>query len=430
MPTSDPAPLKTIRQVLLSDSFRALIQNTFASLLTPEMISALESSVDDPVVAQSIVATVQRSQLKFPLRSTPEIERALLNAFGAFPPFSISDLVNAGKPHLLPHCVDQLDAYLRFVEEAELCCDEHTEHVRICPIIARTLPQAYDLFQWESRWARVDLSIERSPVPSDRPAKVFTMPGFEPCHLIASIKTDCSAPNAFQSTSTAIRRTLEMGFRSFKGVRHAVPIVEHVVADMDERMPAMMIGWVTHRIFHNYIAALLSIQSGDWPTHSATRNRLSTSIELLIEADAQSHPAVQLSLCFAAMEALLCNRRDGITAQIANRTAVLVSSDTEERKQITKEAKRLYDFRCRALHGEQLQIDPNAATIVRYLAAAVLFHTIDHLEFLDRSSGNPVIADCYFEMLDSSELANAVMGISYDDSVWQTADLLREYKGL
>jgi len=117
--------------------------------------------------------------------------------------------------------------------------------------------------------------------------------------------------------------------------------------------------------------------------------RIQNAVCLLIESDAQSNDAVGLSLSFAAMEALLCEGRVGITEMLAQNAARLLEPDEPKRKDAIKLVKELYDHRSRILHGEKIVSESVYRAEARHLAAGVLFCMIEHVNFLNRCGCYP-----------------------------------------
>ena len=86
--------------------------------------------------------------------------------------------------------------------------------------------------------------------------------------------------------------------------------------------------------------------------------RMRNAVHLLVEADAQQNEAVALSLCFAAIEAVICSKKNskkiGITAELSKNVAALLQPNGVERPEAIKTVTKLYDIRCKALHGDTI----------------------------------------------------------------------------
>lgn len=112
--------------------------------------------------------------------------------------------------------------------------------------------------------------------------------------------------------------------------------------------------------------------------------RVRNAIQLLEEADCQTSTAIGLSLCFSAIEALLCRKTEGITDELSRSVATLLEPDASQRLQVIKAIKQLYDRRSKALHGVSIDDDRQAWVRVRHLASGVLAAVADWADYQRR----------------------------------------------
>ena len=105
--------------------------------------------------------------------------------------------------------------------------------------------------------------------------------------------------------------------------------------------------------------------------------RLKNAVVLLAEADAQSLPAIALSLSFSAIEALVCKETTGIVDQLSRNVATLLEPNSLGRPDAIRFIKTMYNQRSKALHGESVEAEENDAEKVRRLAAAVLHAVVE-----------------------------------------------------
>jgi hypothetical protein len=100
--------------------------------------------------------------------------------------------------------------------------------------------------------------------------------------------------------------------------------------------------------------------------------RVRNATILLAHADQSPSGPIALSLCFAAIEALICE--DGkIGEQIREHIPVLLESDPKKRTSKKRTALYdLYDLRSKVLHGSDLSVSKEASKTVRRIAAGVV----------------------------------------------------------
>ena len=122
-----------------------------------------------------------------------------------------------------------------------------------------------------------------------------------------------------------------------------------------------------------------------------TTQRMRNAVHLLVEADAQQNEAIALSLCFAAIEALLGKNTTGIMDELSWKVAGLLQPNSSEREATRKDVKELYSIRCKALHGETISDAPDgtarltkALSNARLLAAAVFGALVEWKDYQHR----------------------------------------------
>jgi len=114
------------------------------------------------------------------------------------------------------------------------------------------------------------------------------------------------------------------------------------------------------------------------PTKKDTIDRrVRNAVHLLVESDNQTVDTIGLALSITAMEALLSQGSNGISEKLGTIAAALLEPDSSERAKAKKFVKDLYDQRSRALHGEKIEMEPQARKNARHLAAAVLIAVLN-----------------------------------------------------
>jgi len=143
--------------------------------------------------------------------------------------------------------------------------------------------------------------------------------------------------------------------------------------------------------------------------------RIRNAVRLLIESDRQVHDAVGLSLSFAAIEALLGEKTEGIAEELSRKAATLLVPNADNRRAAIKAIKRMYDHRSKLLHGERLIVEPHARDDVRVLAAAVLRGVLDWLHFAARFGEPDAEASKFFvDLQEASDTGRLFVGPSED----------------
>lgn len=138
-----------------------------------------------------------------------------------------------------------------------------------------------------------------------------------------------------------------------------------------------------------------------------TEQRLRNAVHLLVEADRQEMPAIGLSLCFSAIEALVCRKSQGIVDELSRNVATLLQRNSRDRRQTSRAIVRLYDLRCKAMHGERLANDYPAWTGARVLATAVLAAVLEWKKYQLRV-GDSTERRTFLDELENAERSGAL----------------------
>ena len=127
--------------------------------------------------------------------------------------------------------------------------------------------------------------------------------------------------------------------------------------------------------------------------------RIRNAVTLLAEADGQQNDAVGIALAVTAIEALLGQRSEGISAALCDRVPALLEPDLKQRSQANDFMKRVYDDRSRVLHGENLDAAEERRREIRLLAGGVLYAVVNYVVFLRRGGFDPRTPDEFLNEL-------------------------------
>jgi len=142
--------------------------------------------------------------------------------------------------------------------------------------------------------------------------------------------------------------------------------------------------------------------------------RIRNALTLLVESDAQSNNAVAMALSVAAIEALLGERKNGITEIISTRVGVLLEPNRDLRQDAKGFTKKVYDDRSGCLHGEIIDGQNDMRIKTRHLAAGVLNAVLGRMKFmkrLDPMRPKPETPQELFEEIEKLEYKGIVPGI-------------------
>ena len=102
-------------------------------------------------------------------------------------------------------------------------------------------------------------------------------------------------------------------------------------------------------------------------------DRLRNATVLLAHADQAGADPISLSLSFAAIEALVCEKDElPVNKQIKRHVATLLVVNSEFRKSKERVVGKLYDIRSDVLHGTKVGASPETSEAVRRIAAGVV----------------------------------------------------------
>jgi hypothetical protein len=112
--------------------------------------------------------------------------------------------------------------------------------------------------------------------------------------------------------------------------------------------------------------------------------RISTACSYLCEADRTTVAPMRAVATFAAIEALVGRKGEQTTENIARRVMCLVEPRRENRHNVKRVFKRLYDLRCDIVHGNSFEADGDVVTRSRLLAAVLLFAVLERNDMARR----------------------------------------------
>lgn len=116
--------------------------------------------------------------------------------------------------------------------------------------------------------------------------------------------------------------------------------------------------------------------------------RIHNAVALLMQADSVKDEMIAMTLCVAAVEAMLGDDGESkISDTVARRCATLLQPDGERRKSAYKNVKTLYDMRSRLIHGVSLENQTGAMMNSRRLASGVLKALLELALFQGKTYG-------------------------------------------
>jgi hypothetical protein len=115
---------------------------------------------------------------------------------------------------------------------------------------------------------------------------------------------------------------------------------------------------------------------------------LGNAAELLMKADQQVAPGISISLCFAAIEAIVCEKDESsVNKQVKRHVATLLIPDANLRKTKEKIIDKLYNVRCEVMHGHRVNVTEEEGKAVRRLATGVVRAVVHWRTNQQRSGG-------------------------------------------
>lgn len=136
--------------------------------------------------------------------------------------------------------------------------------------------------------------------------------------------------------------------------------------------------------------------------------KMGNAVRLLVQADDQEDKGIGLSLCFSAIEAIVCEERRSITKQLSTNVPALLQPERTKRETAQKRLKKLYKIRCSVLHGGAIDKPPRDTA--RLLAAAVLAAAVEWNAFHHRV-GNTSARKTFLEELHDTASGRPMIGV-------------------
>jgi hypothetical protein len=139
--------------------------------------------------------------------------------------------------------------------------------------------------------------------------------------------------------------------------------------------------------------------------------RLRNATILLAHADQIPSDPISLALSFAAIEALVCKKENGVGEQIRQHVPTLLESEPSRRTAKKRDALYdLYELRSQVLHGSALSASRDASSIVRRIAAGVVRAICVWRKHQEMVTGNnPGWEDLYKELHIASTYDHVVI---------------------
>ncbi|MCA9193603.1 MAG: hypothetical protein KDB03_17645 [Planctomycetales bacterium] len=145
--------------------------------------------------------------------------------------------------------------------------------------------------------------------------------------------------------------------------------------------------------------------------------RLRNATQLLVQADMQTNSAISLSLCFTAIESLICKSRGGGTSdELARNVAALLEPIAIERPSFIKTVRCLYSIRCDAMHGKSIENCKESLQQVRKLAANTYKACFDWSDHMNRIGEAPTRKGFIEELTVCATTGQRMVGVIQDDN--------------
>lgn len=145
---------------------------------------------------------------------------------------------------------------------------------------------------------------------------------------------------------------------------------------------------------------------------SSFGQRLRNAAHLMVEADSQTNHAIALSLCFSAIEALVCEKTDGIVDELSRHVSTLLEPSARERPDSIAGVKQYYNLRSKTLHGDHIVDDIDARWRARALASAVFEACIQWRQHVQMVGADIVRSDFLSELRNCSATGQQIVGVS------------------
>ena len=307
------------------------------------------------------------------------------------------------------------------------------EYTRFPPAIEHVLERLV-LFDWLEKPQKERRQNEQKPQKACWP---YGLPfGFETPFVIRVNDNDLQRPKSAPDCST---------LNSY-GIKHVDPDTEEeykghcVVFDLNESRVV-----VFEQCIKRADECLAHLEQKDCDTDSTFRDTYWPFIKVamgnLIKAFF-TDGLEQLLWHITALEALLSEPKQGVTAMVARRIAAILGTSEWERKQLRKQFKDLYDFRSDLVHGREFEEELHRKQLfdARMLSMRAMIWFVHHLgeiaaRIKEESLGSEVPTHKDFlTVLDLSnaiwfvrylgEIANRINGESWKGKVPQREDFL------
>jgi hypothetical protein len=171
--------------------------------------------------------------------------------------------------------------------------------------------------------------------------------------------------------------------------------------------------FLTHGFGGRVLAACLSACCQPPAAQHATMlDRLRNAVHLLSHSDATEADPISLSLSFAAIEALICEKDEvPVNKQIKRHVSTLLVQNVSERQKRGKVLGRLYNVRCEVMHGNAVSASAEAARIVRQIAAGVIRGIVHWIDNQERAGAEATWKEFMDEINAASRKPDIVVGV-------------------
>jgi hypothetical protein len=267
---------------------------------------------------------------------------------------------------------------------------------------------------WQSKGVIVEL-LGEAPAALDTDRPIPPSAWYDVRYIYAKI-TGVMSESACDRLHRELRQLLPSIVRS-------VSLLVSIYEEPEEGLPRITVESLqrhlgfTRSCLNSYYASPTKKDSFD--------RRIRNAIHLLGEADTQTHNAIGLALCIAAIEALLGKKGEEIANALADHVGALLEPEPGERANAVEFVKNLYGIRSDVLHGRSVEGDAEALQGARVLAAGVLSAIISRCVFLKRCGFEPETPDGLFNELRKARFQPgqaAGVGESIVRALWRGRD--------
>jgi hypothetical protein len=252
------------------------------------------------------------------------------------------------------------------------------------------------LIRFDSIWESDDFALDAVATPSH--AESFES-GYD-CKLIGKLVAFCSqkalvaAEQWISKYAPSIAKTVAFcTTRQERGVPLAVTVDDlfddgdsYIGMPPDHPSPISFLADKDHVGNKVFAACLDAVGRRHLQGNDTFTQRLANCVHLLAEADRSDSVPVALTLCFAAIEAMLCvepdkvktitqlpgNVKTGTTVQITRYIPTILKPSYVGRSEMRREMKSLYVTRCNTIHGKKITGHSLALHDLRQIAAGII----------------------------------------------------------